>query len=402
MDDPTQAPGDDSALPPAEPLLAGGGESAPAVAPGIAQAPGDAPPMEADEIQRGLLAWLAIMSAGGIACLLLGHPEGAVFFAGAGAFALAQATDSAAALERYRAFVRDRLPRRALHGALFRAMVHALVPVAGAAFYVMFAAYAWGGDPEHPYRFAAAWCAAAAVASLALVSRRLADAATRALFRGRVGRTRRLTARIVVMALLLPVPASILSPALLATLRESGTQLADPGGLVAQLLGELAIAFAGVGWLVRRHGRDTLERLGLTTMRPVHWLVVVVGVGALIGLNVGAEWVERRFFFPLWQQDRDVTLLIAGALSVPTALLLGLCAGLGEEITMRGALQPRLGIVLCAVLFASAHVQYTWFGMGTIALLGIALGVMRAGTNTTTVIVVHALYDVFAALTANT
>jgi membrane protease YdiL (CAAX protease family) len=79
-----------------------------------------------------------------------------------------------------------------------------------------------------------------------------------------------------------------------------------------------------------------------------------------------------------------------------------LSAGLGEEITLRGALQPRLGILLCSVLFASAHVQYTWFGMATIGLLGLALGGIRARTNTTTAIVVHSLYDVYAALTANT
>ena len=127
----------------------------------------------------------------------------------------------------------------------------------------------------------------------------------------------------------------------------------------------------------------------------------MTGVGALIGLNSGTEWAEHRFFPLLWQQDRDVTRLIAGALPVSTALLLGVSAGLGEEIAIRGALQPRLGIVLCAVLFASAHVQYSWFGMLTIGLLGVLLGGIRAGTNTTTAIVVHALYDIFAALTAN-
>jgi membrane protease YdiL (CAAX protease family) len=130
--------------------------------------------------------------------------------------------------------------------------------------------------------------------------------------------------------------------------------------------------------------------------------VVVAGVVGLIVLNWGTEWLEHHAFPALWQRDRDVTLLIAGNLPVATSLLLGLCAGLGEEIALRGALQPRLGIVLSAVLFASAHVQYSWFGMATIGLLGLALGGIRARTNTTTVIVVHALYDVYAALTANT
>jgi membrane protease YdiL (CAAX protease family) len=84
-----------------------------------------------------------------------------------------------------------------------------------------------------------------------------------------------------------------------------------------------------------------------------------------------------------------------------TALLLGVSAGFGEEIAIRGALQPRLGIGLCALLFASAHVQYSWFGMATIALLGVLLGGIRAGTNTTTAIAVHALYDVLAVATTH-
>jgi hypothetical protein len=50
------------------------------------------------------------------------------------------------------------------------------------------------------------------------------------------------------------------------------------------------------------------------------------------------------------------------------------------------------------VLFAAGHVQYTWFGMLTILLLGLSLGLIRARTNTTTAIVVHALYDIFAAI----
>ena len=398
MDDPTQARGDGITPAPGE---RGPGDSDDSFLVPASPVTGGSADFDAAAIQRGLLAWLAMMTAGAIACLLLGHPEGGVFFAAAGAFALAQATDAAAALERYRAFVREQLPRRSVRGVLFRAAVRSLVPVSGAAFYAMLADYVWTAETTPAHRFAAYWCAGAAVISLALIARPVANAATRALFLGTVGRTRRLTARLVVLGLLLPVPASILSPLLIAGLRATGADLADPGALVVQLIGELAIAFAGVGWLVRRDGRATLARLGLTAMRPAYWIVAVASVAALIGLNAGTEWLEHHAFPLLWQRDRDVTLLIAGSLPIATSLLLGISAGFGEEIALRGALQPRLGIVLCAVLFASAHVQYSWFGMVTIGLLGLMLGGIRARTNTTTAIVVHVLYDVFAALTAN-
>ncbi len=356
--------------------------------------------IDAAGIQRGLLAWLGIVIVGGFGAVLMGHAEGAFLFAAAGAFALAQATDAAAVLERYRAFVRDQLPRGSAHGVLVRTIVRALVPLAGALFYVAFGFWAWRGDPEHAYVFAALWCAGATIVSLALAWRSVADAVTRACFGGTTGRTRRLTARLVVIALLMPVPASLVAPMLLDVLREAGTPLADAPGLVAQLLGEIAIALAGVGWLVRRGGRSTLERLGITAMRPAHWLVALAGFAGLVALNAGTEWVQHRWFPALWRHDHDVTQLIAGNLSIATSLLLGVSAGVGEEIAVRGALQPRLGILLSALLFASGHVQYTWYGMVTVAGLGICLGLVRDRTNTTTAIVVHAGYDIFAVLTS--
>ena len=89
--------------------------------------------------------------------------------------------------------------------------------------------------------------------------------------------------------------------------------------------------------------------------------------------------------------------LITRDMGVGTALLLGVSAGVGEEVLVRGALQPRTGLLWASLLFAAAHVQYTWFGMLVIVMLGIALGLVRRYTNTTTAIVVHGVYDVIAA-----
>ena len=126
-----------------------------------------------------------------------------MLFAGAGAFALAQASDAAATIERYRAFVEQELPRGSLHGGLVRGLLRSLIPMLGAGFYVTFGMYAWKGMDE-PRMFAAWWCAGAVVVCLLLAWRPFADAVMRVLFRGTPGRTRRLTARLVVIALLLP------------------------------------------------------------------------------------------------------------------------------------------------------------------------------------------------------
>jgi hypothetical protein len=410
MEDPTQVP-----TPAGE--AEGSGHGAPTGAdsavPTAAAPPPEAPESpeaaqasrsEAHRIARGLYAWLMVVAFGGLGSALFGQEEGAFFFALAGVLILAQATDAAVAVRGYKDWVEMNVPRRQFRGVLFRVLVRAIVPMIGALFFTGIGAWALSGGSGGlvDYSFAAWWCFASALVCVLLVWRPAADFVTRLCFRtGAVGRTRRLTARVVVMVLLLPVPMRLLFPELMEVLKASEEPLATPGGLIVQLLGEIVIALAGVGLLVRRDWRQTLERLGMTAMKPAHWLVAALGLGAIIALNSGMEWMQQRWFHDLWLQDTEVTKLIAADLPVATTLLLGLSAGLGEEISLRGALQPRLGIVLTAVVFASLHVQYSWVGMLTIALLGALLGLVRSRTNTTTAILIHALYDVFAVLSSH-
>ena len=172
------------------------------------------------------------------------------------------------------------------------------------------------------------------------------------------------------------------------------------GALVAQLIGEVVFALAAVGLWVGRDVKAVRARLGLGGIGARHWLIAGVGLAAVAGLNAGMEWFEQAHFHALWVRDQDMTKLIAGDLSVGAALVLGVSAGVGEELMVRGALQPRVGLVWASLLFAAGHVQYTWFGMLTIVLLGVTLGLVRKSANTTTAIVVHVVYDIIAALGA--
>ncbi len=82
------------------------------------------------------------------------------------------------------------------------------------------------------------------------------------------------------------------------------------------------------------------------------------------------------------------------AQSAPGILTLGLAAALGEESIFRGALQPRFGLLLTTVLFALLHSQYG-ISVSTLLVLivGLALGVVRTRFNTTTAMIVHAVYN---------
>lgn len=363
---------------------------------------GSAPAPEAPSTQQGLLIWTMAIAIGSLLSVLLGHGEAAIFFAGAGLLALAQASDASIAPDSIRQWARELLPDPGAAGTIVRVLLSAIVPGFGALTYVGIGVYASQLGDSAAFRFAEYWSYGAAAVAVLLIAHPVADPVAALLFRdGReVGRTRRLAARLVVLGLLLPPPMQALQPQLLEAMRQSPTPLAEAGGLVSQLAGEIAVTLAGVGWLVRRRTRATAERLGLGPIRVEHLPWIVLGFVGAVGINAGMEALQQSVFPALHELDKQATQIIAADIPVATALVLGLSAGVGEEVMLRGALQPRLGILLTAVLFACGHVQYTWFGMVTIALLGVLLGVVRARSNTTTAIVVHALYDVFAVLTS--
>lgn len=352
-------------------------------------------------LRRGLFGWFLTLVVGSTVFLLLGSSEAAMLFALAGLFVLAQATDTAAAWPAYRGWVRATLPRTQLLGAMFRGVVRSLLPLFGALMLLGMSALALQEEPTRRHHVAAAWGGGAALLILTLAARPVADAVARALFHTVTpNRTERLTARITAIAFLAFPVLALLRPEMLDMLRSQEGELITPQGLVAQMAGLVTLGLAGIGLALKRDWREARERLGLTAMQPRHWMWAVIGLAAVAGVNLGMEWVEKHVFPDLAVQDEAATQLIAAHLSLGATILLGISAGVGEEVTVRGALQPRLGLLLSSLLFASGHVQYTWFGVLTVGLLGVSLGFIRQRSNTTTAIVVHGLYDILAAFSA--
>jgi CAAX protease family protein len=170
--------------------------------------------------------------------------------------------------------------------------------------------------------------------------------------------------------------------------------------LVVGALPFAALGVAAVGPRVRRPLPEALRRLGLLPLRPWAWVLgLALGVAAvkagghvydLVNLLTPADCrsQQQRVFEHLagpqrawWQQ-----LAVAGA------------AGVGEELLFRGALQPRFGIVLASVLWASLHLQYTCHGLPSasnlyILLLGLLFGVFRRWWGLGAAITAHVAYD---------
>jgi hypothetical protein len=353
-----------------------------APAPALAPIESAAPPPSAAPARsrRGLIIWLVGLLLLGVGGLILELRDLPAMIAFAGLFIVAQAADED--------------PR--WFGPYF--VLSAVVPVGGG---VMFAYLAGGiirGDAPLTMRIAAgAFSIAAAIFSIATLLPAVSMPLAARLFgAGSDSHVARLTARVVALTLLLSLPGSLVFPRILEPLLERPGGLIETRGLGGELIGYIVLALAAVGFLIRRDARGTLERLGLRRPTLRDLALIAFGTLALFVLNGGAEWLQHRFFLASWAHDQHTNQELVRGLTLRQTLLLGASAGIGEEITMRGALQPRLGLLLTSLFFAALHVQYSWFGMATILLIGLVLGYLRQRAGTTVSIGVHALYDIAA------
>ncbi len=154
-------------------------------------------------------------------------------------------------------------------------------------------------------------------------------------------------------------------------------------------------ALVGVGLFIRRDAGNALDRLGLH--RPT-WKHLVLAVGAIVlltGINYGINLIWEALDPDSYNLLNEVTEHLFGNLTtIAGGVVLGLSAGISEELLFRGAVQPRLGILLATVLFAVGHLQYgLTVAMLQIFAIGLILGLVRKWTNTTTSIIIHAGYN---------
>jgi membrane protease YdiL (CAAX protease family) len=157
----------------------------------------------------------------------------------------------------------------------------------------------------------------------------------------------------------------------------------------------LVIAVVGVGFLVRRNPRQTLERLGLVWPGWRWILASMAAAVVLVIFGIAFDLATARLTPEQSRNIDEVSKQLLSSVSTPlAAIVLALAAGIGEEVMFRGALLPRLGNVLAALLFAVLHTQYAIsLASLEIFILGLALGWLRKRAGTTGSIIAHAGYD---------
>jgi membrane protease YdiL (CAAX protease family) len=156
------------------------------------------------------------------------------------------------------------------------------------------------------------------------------------------------------------------------------------------------MALVGVGWLARRSLAEGLQRLAIVKPNLRQALagacigaglaVLIVILEALLGkvgivTDADVQKLSEQLLGPLVQGPFGI-------------ITLGLAAALGEETLFRGALQPRFGLLFTTLLFALLHSTYG-LSLATVFVFGIGLvlGLVRLRANTTTSMIVHAIYN---------
>jgi membrane protease YdiL (CAAX protease family) len=179
---------------------------------------------------------------------------------------------------------------------------------------------------------------------------------------------------------------------------ETGTvAIAD---LISQFAAFTVLAFVLVGASIWRTFGEATNRLGLTWPSRRQ---VAVGIGGVFGglfVMVVAGILTTVFQPDFNQEIEQATEGITESVSSPIgAVFFGLGAGISEELLLRGAVQPRFGLVLTSLLFALLHNQYgISFVLLGVFLMGVVLGLERKYFGTTAAIITHAIFNTIAVL----
>ena len=169
-----------------------------------------------------------------------------------------------------------------------------------------------------------------------------------------------------------------------------------PIGLLAvQATGLVLFALLGVGFLIRRSWSETKERLGLAVFQPRYLLIGPAAVAVLLTVNLVITGIWMLVAPEQAAALGEITDQLFGHYdSFSAILLLAVLSSVSEELLFRGALQPRLGLIFTAALFAFVHQQYA-ISPATLVILviGIVLGLLRRHFGTWTAVLAHFGYN---------
>ena len=164
---------------------------------------------------------------------------------------------------------------------------------------------------------------------------------------------------------------------------------------------QVAAAFLGIGWAIRRDWSQALDRLGLRTPTRddiqqgigigLALLTLVFAYGIIISLLISLGVLSED---QMASQNQAAESFSQAFSTIPLALILSASAAISEEILFRGALQPIFGNLPVSVFFALMHTQNLLSpSVLLIFVVSLALGWLRERQSTTAAIIGHFVYN---------
>jgi uncharacterized protein len=158
------------------------------------------------------------------------------------------------------------------------------------------------------------------------------------------------------------------------------------------------VVFGGLGaWLVPVM-RDVHILIFLQGTKPIYIQLFVGTAIGIITAMAGWQIVELPFMLPT--KIFFVNLIKPIQLSLPEILFISICAGVGEELFFRGAVQPYLGVWITSFLFVLFHgyinpfnLPLTVYGIYMVLVIGV-LGLFTEFVGIGAAMVAHTFIDV--------
>lgn len=203
----------------------------------------------------------------------------------------------------------------------------------------------------------------------------------------------------IVLALLgFLIPTAFVDSAPAVVAENDATMLTT--GLLQNLLAYVLIAYVAVGYRNHRTGEEATQRLGIQVPTPTQITAGLVGVvAAFLAAFIGGaltSWLQPDV---LPGVEESMQAMLSGVTNPFVAIVLAISTGFGEEVFFRGAVQPRMGIVLTALLFTFLHAQYgfTWILLG-LFIMGVIFGWLANRYGTMAAVVAHVVYNLIAVI----
>lgn len=113
------------------------------------------------------------------------------------------------------------------------------------------------------------------------------------------------------------------------------------------------LGFPFIGWLILGAFREKPIEIMTRSFIPLYWQIPI---GVITGILIGwmGRWIISR---PGLKEIGQKYAKIIGSFGISSVgvWFVSFCAGFGEELLFRGALQPLLGIWLTAFIFVAIH-----------------------------------------------